>query len=140
MRQVLDKAGLSGSVEVSSAGTIGMHAGKLPDSRMRSAAARRGYQLQSRARQIRQDDLADFDLILPMDDSNLQAVLRLARDDSELVRVRSFCGFCTRYSETQVPDPYYGGPEGFDHVIDLLEDGCEGLLKHLQATFSAAPQ
>ena len=134
MRALVAKAGLSGRVEIASAGTIGLHAGELPDARMRAAAARRGYELKSRARQIIRADLDRYDLILTMDGDNLRNVLALAATDEQRARVRPFVGFCSKHKDTSVPDPYYGGDEGFEHVLNLLEDGCDGVLETLRDT------
>jgi protein-tyrosine phosphatase len=131
MRALVTKAGVSSRVEIASAGTIGMHAGSLPDPRMREAAARRGYELVSRARQFVAADFEAFDLILTMDDDNRRNVLALATTPELRARVRSFCDFCQQHDDEAVPDPYYGGSQGFEHVLDLLEDGCEGLLAEI---------
>lgn len=125
-------AGLSDRVKIDSAGTIGMHAGSPADPRMRAAAAQRGYDLASRARQVTAEDLDAFDLILTMDEDNRRGVLALATTDAQRHRVRSFCSFCEKHSKTEVPDPYYGGSQGFEEVLDLLEDGCQGVLKWAQ--------
>lgn len=131
MRALVEKAGLSDGVEIASAGTIGLHAGELPDARMRQAAARRGYELKSRARQITRDDLDQFDLILTMDEDNRRNVLALAATDAQRARVRRLVDYCREQSADSVPDPYYGGNEGFERVLDLLEDGCRGVLAWL---------
>ena len=120
------EAGLSDRIEIDSAGTIGMHYGQPADARMRAAAAKRGY---DRARQVTAADLDDFDLVLTMDQDNRSGVLALATNDTQRDRVRSFCSFCENHSETEVPDPYYGGSQGFEQVLDLLEDGCQAVLK-----------
>lgn len=132
MRHLVEGEGLSGQIECASAGTIGYHAGGLPDHRMRSAAAERGIQLHGTARQIRADDLEEFDLILTMDDENLANVRRLDRDAKFAHKIRPFCDFLTYASADEVPDPYYGGARGFEQVLDLLEDGCAGLLEHVK--------
>ncbi len=133
MRALVTEAGLAGRVEIGSAGTIGMHAGELPDRRMRAAALKRGYALTSRARKFTAEDFAAYDLILTMDEENRGNVLALAKTDEERARVRVFCDFCERYDEAEVPDPYCGGPQGFEHVLDLLEDGCAGVLKEISS-------
>lgn len=133
MRALVEKAGLAASVEVASAGTIGMHAGEPPDGRMRAAAGRRGYELAGRARQITREDLDRFDLVLTMDEDNRRNVLALAGSDAQRARVRRFAEFCRRHRVDAVPDPYYGGTEGFEHVLDLLEDGCCGVLDTIMA-------
>jgi protein-tyrosine phosphatase len=130
-RSFVERAGLSAHWEIASAGTIGMHAGELPDSRMRAAAERRGYLLRSRARRIEREDFSRFDLIVTMDEDNRRNVLALADNESGRARVRRFVDFCRKHPDADgVPDPYYGGAAGFERVLDLLEDGCEGLLNH----------
>lgn len=124
----LHEAGLADRVAVDSAGTIGMHHGKLPDHRMRRAAANRGYELTSRARRIEAEDLDTQDLILTMDASNRRNVLALATTEAQRERVRDFASFCTRHRVTMIPDPYTGGPADFEHTLDLIEDGCDGVM------------
>jgi protein-tyrosine phosphatase len=127
MRALAAQAGVA--VHVESAGTIGYHAGEPPDRRMIAAAKRRGYDLVSRARQVERADFEKFDLILTMDDANLRGVLGLASNDTERAKVARFTTYCREHpGATEVPDPYYGGGEGFERVLDLLEDGCRGLL------------
>lgn len=127
-KMVLD-AGLQDRIEIDSAGTISMHAGNLPDPRMRRTAGARGYPLTHRARQVERADLDAFDLVLVMDHENLANVEPLADPKKHAGKVRLFCDFCTEHEDTVVPDPYYGGDAGFEHVLDLLEDGCTEILK-----------
>lgn len=131
MRSLARKAGVEDRLEIASAGTIGYHKGVLPDARMRAAALRRGIELVSRARKFAREDFDRYDLIVPMDDENMEALRELARGEADLARLRPFCTFCTRHEDRFVPDPYYGGPAGFEHVLDLLEDGCEALLREV---------
>ena len=132
---LLNERGLSDRFVVDSAGTGGWHTGNPADRRMQAAAARRGIQLLSRARQISLDDLSDFDLVLTMDDANLAAVQGLAREagNRATATVRPMLSYSQRFSETEVPDPYYGGEAGFEHVLDLLEDACSNLLDELSS-------
>lgn len=118
--------------EVDSAGTGGWHVGKPADARMRKAAARRGIQLPSRARQVVPDDLEDFDHILTMDNDNLFNLRALAGSRPARARIEPLMTYGRRFHCSEVPDPYYGGDGGFEHVLDLLEDACEGLLSSLQ--------
>jgi protein-tyrosine phosphatase len=129
MQAMVEKAGLSQHIQVDSAGTAGWHTGKMPDERMRRAGQTRGYRLDHPARQFLAADLARHDLILAMDRANRRDIL--AHDPENLFsqKVRLFCEFCTQHEEAEVPDPYYGGPEGFEHVLDLIEDGCRGILQ-----------
>lgn len=129
MESVVDREGLQNKVLIDSAGTYGGHAGDLPDSRMRSAASRRGYNLTHCARRITEDDFYRFDMIIVMDDMNYENVSRLAPERKYLNKVYRFTEFCRNHPQwSYVPDPYYEGHEGFELVLDLLEDGCEGLL------------
>jgi protein-tyrosine phosphatase len=121
---------------VDSAGTGHWHVGKPADRRMLEAASRRGILLPSRARQIARSDLAAFDHILTMDDDNLAAVRRLAGPHPTRATIAPITRYCRRHGLKEVPDPYYGGPDGFEQVLDLLEDACEGLLAELRPTGS----
>ncbi|MFI3331523.1 MAG: low molecular weight protein-tyrosine-phosphatase [Rikenellaceae bacterium] len=120
--------GLEDKITVDSAGTYGGHAGDLPDSRMRAAALRRGLILDSRSRQIKSDDFYDSDMVIVMDDSNYERVSRLAPDRESLQKLYRMREFLTRYTIDHIPDPYYEGADGFEYVLDLLEDACENLL------------
>lgn len=129
MRAMVERAGLEEQFELDSAGTYGGHAGDLPDSRMRSAASARGYLLTHRARRFREDDYYDFDRIIVMDDRNYEDVSRLAPERKYLQKVYRFVEFCRHHPQwSYVPDPYYEGREGFELVLDLLEDGCQGVI------------
>lgn len=133
MEDFVTKVGLSDKILIDSAGTYGGHAGDLPDMRMRIAAARRGYNLTHRARKVREDDFYDFDMIIVMDDSNYENVARLAPERKYLDKVYRFVEFSKNHPEwSYVPDPYYEGHEGFELVLDLLEDGCQELLNQLK--------
>lgn len=119
---------------IDSAGTGGWHIGSPADKRMRSAAAQRGIKITSRARQLSITDLESFDLILTMDNDNLAFVESLAMENNHLgttASIKPLLSFASEQSCLEVPDPYYGGDAGFEHVLDLLENACEGLLKKL---------
>lgn len=132
MRATVEAQGLGEHFVIQSAGTAGYHIGNPPDSRMLRAASKRGIALRSRARQFCPDDFKNFDLILTMDEDNRRDVLALAPDDLAAQRVRSFATYCADPKVTHIPDPYYGGPEGFEHVLDLLQTGCRHLLAELR--------
>lgn len=133
MRSVSEKEGLGDRVVIDSAGTIGLHTGDPPDHRMTRAARRRGIRMAGQARQITVADLDSFDWVLVMDEENLADVQALAgRNGGGSARIAMFCEFCTAHEENEVPDPYYGGPEGFEKVLDLLEDGCSGIIRRFQ--------
>lgn len=132
MRALVEREGLTGNVTIRSAGTGGWHAGKLPDQRMRNAAQNRGYDLQSRARQVTEEDLHQHQLVLVMDQQNLREIRTYDRAGQHESKIRLFCEFCTDHDTHEVPDPYYGGAHGFEHVLDLLEDGCRGVIRHIR--------
>ncbi|MFZ9230123.1 MAG: low molecular weight protein-tyrosine-phosphatase [Prochlorococcaceae cyanobacterium] len=133
---LLAQQGLSDRFVVDSAGTGGWHVGRRADERMRAAAARRGIELTSRARQLELGDLHSFDHIVTMDADNLAAVRALAVEagnPSARAQISPMTDYCRIHSSAvEVPDPYYGGPQGFEHVLDLLEDACNGLLEKLR--------
>ena len=127
---VLRREGLEGEVSVDSAGTGAWHVGSSPDERALSAASLRGVDISSqRARRIKPEDCRNFDYVLTMDEENYRAVAGLCRGSAV---VRPFLDFATDSPETAVPDPYYGGPDGFEHVLDLVEEASEGLLEDIR--------
>ena len=130
---LLAREGLQEAFHVDSAGTGHWHVGQPPDPRMLDAAARRGIPLPSRARQIQLADLNRFDHILAMDQRNLAAVRQLASKAPTKARIELMTHYCRRHRGDEVPDPYYGGPDGFERVLDLLETACEGLLANLRS-------
>jgi protein-tyrosine phosphatase len=114
--------------EFDSAGTHGYHIGKAPDARATKAAAQRGYDLSSlKGRQVDRADFLRFDRILAMDRDNLE-LLRKACPTEHLGKLGLFLEFASSHDGEEVPDPYYGGPEGFERVLDLIEDAAQGLL------------
>ena len=121
-------AGCEDDFDIDSAGTIGFHKGKPPDARMAAHLAKNGYKVEGRSRQLTPNDLCGFDLILTMDEDNLADALSLDPSGKFHHKVRPFTDFLTDHDEPRIPDPYYGGDEGFAHVIELLEDGCANLL------------
>jgi protein-tyrosine phosphatase len=134
MRRALADAGLDGVVEVDSAGTSAEHAGDPPDRRAVAEAARRGIDLRSqRARKVRPDDWHRYDLLLAADGMVERALLRLAPDAGVRAKVHRMTAFGPDADLAEVPDPYYGGPDGFEHVFDLLERACAGLIDHVRA-------
>jgi protein-tyrosine phosphatase len=128
-RKLVEDAGRGAEFEIDSAGTIGYHAGHAADSRMRAAAAQRGYSLDSIARRIVAADFERFDWIVTMDEENFANVDAI--DPGGPARVVRMCDYCAEHDETEVPDPYYGGEAGFYRVIDILEDACGQFLQRL---------
>lgn len=130
-KQVAD-AGLDATIGIDSAGTIGYHAGKGPDPRMADTLRRRGYPIAGRSRQVTARDLAEFDLILAADEENLADLRRLDRPGLHRDKIRLLVDSCVEKEASHVPDPYYGGQQGFEEVADLVEDACAGLLEEIR--------
>ncbi len=128
MRVKVANAGRSEEFELDSAGLSSYHRGELPDSRMRMHAARRGYQLVHRSRPVCAEDFYKFDYILAMDDQNIGGLKELAPDVESLAKIGRLTNYCRIKIADHVPDPYYGGAQGFENVLDILEDACDGLL------------
>lgn len=132
LRAIVEENEAKDKWHIDSAGTYGGHAGQLPDQRMRVHARRRGYELTHRARRFRATDFDDFDLVIAMDGSNERDLRDMARTTADLDKIVSMIDFvkmATRYDH--VPDPYYEGAEGFELVLDLLEDGCRHMFDML---------
>jgi protein-tyrosine phosphatase len=132
MERVVAEAGLAASVVIDSAGTAAYHIGELPDERSRTAARRRGIELDHLARQFTRADLDRFDLVIAMDRQNLEKLKALlgGRTTPEVVLLRSFDPTAAHGAE--VPDPWSGGERGFEEVLDQCERACKGLLAHLR--------
>ena len=127
-------------VLVASAGTHAYHVGQPPDPRARRAAERRGIDLSAqRARRIREDDFEHFELVLAMDEQNREALLEVCPPEFR-DRVRLLLEFAPHLGRTDVPDPYYGGSNGFEHVLDLVEEAALGVLEHLRRTSPPTPR
>jgi protein-tyrosine phosphatase len=131
LRKLLAEAGLDGSIAVDSAGTAGYHVGSPPDARAIAAAAARGFDLSSiRARRVAERDFEAFDLILAMDEDNLDDLRNLAPPDAR-ARLALLMDYARGERGAAVPDPYYGGRNGFEQVLDLVTEACEGLVDDL---------
>ena len=129
---MVEDAGLSGRITIDSAGTHGYHIGEPPDLRTQEAAARRGYDLSSlRARKFEGADFHHFDMVLAMDRDN-HAVLSPLAPPTAGHKLRMMMQYARRFGETDVPDPYYGGQDGFERVLDMLEDAAQGLLEAIR--------
>ena len=139
MRKHVEAAGLTGRVEIASAGTGGWHVGKPPDRRMCATAKARGVEIAGqRARQLRPQDLRDHDLVLPMDRSNLADARALASSQAEAGRIVLFRDFDPEPDAGEVPDPYYGGEEGFVHVFEIVDRTCRALVAELRRRIDAS--
>ena len=127
---------LRNEIECDSAGTGNYHTDSPPDRRMQAAAVKRNIPMIGSARQFTTADFTDFDLILVMDRENYQNILALDPQQQYRDKVKMMCDFASQHPDKEVPDPYFGGAEGFDYVIDLLTDACGGLLSQLESTSS----
>ena len=132
MRTILRREGLDKQVEVDSAGLISYHQGEEADPRMRAHAARRGYHITHLSRPVRMTDFEEFDLIIGMDDSNIARLHNLAPSLEAEEKIHRMTEYCTHIVADHVPDPYYEGAEGFELVLDMLEEGCRNLLADLE--------
>ena len=132
-RGLAEQHGLAAVVEIDSVGTAGYHVGESPDDRAQAAAKKRGYDMSRlRGRQVATRDFSRFDYILAMDHANLRDLQRNCPEQYHH-KLELFLNYGQRYSEQEVPDPYYGGQEGFDRVLDLIEDASMGLINSLKA-------
>lgn len=132
MNAYVKKQGLSGKIKCDSAGTISYHAGEPADARMQKHAQRRNYILTGISRQIRSIDFKEFHYVIGMDDENMLNMRSFLPDPEYSNKMSKITDYCSYENPGYVPDPYYGGDAGFEHVLDLLEDACEGLLNHIR--------
>lgn len=132
MRRLVEERGLDADYEIDSAGLISYHEGEGADARMKMHARRHGYELTHISRPVRTRDFDYFDLVVCMDESNWDKLHRLAPTVEEERKIVRMTDFCRTHVIDHVPDPYYGGEQGFENVIEILEDACEGLLQALE--------
>ncbi len=136
MRRLVADAGLEDEIVIDSAGTGDWHIGHPPDERATTAARGRGITLEGQARQVIADDFDAHDLVVAMDRANERDLLALAPDAAareKVVLLRAFDPEAVESGELDVPDPYYGGDDGFEHVLDLVDRAARGLLEHLRS-------
>ncbi|VAW75684.1 Low molecular weight protein tyrosine phosphatase [hydrothermal vent metagenome] len=133
-RHWVEQEGEADWITIDSAGTHAYHVGASPDSRAQHAAQKRGVDLSAlRGRQATIVDFEEFDYVLAMDEENFNNLAHIAPDDQQH-KIKMFLKYAENFDETDVPDPYYGGSQGFEHVLDLIEDASQGLLEHLRQT------
>lgn len=138
MNTMVEQNNLSNQIQIDSAGTIGYHEGEPADARMSKHASKRGYKLTSRSRKFNPDkDFEEFDYIVTMDDNNYEDILSLDRKNKYGHKVYKIAKFFVNHDHTEVPDPYYGGSDGFEIVLDLLEDGNKNLLEKIRKDIEA---
>ena len=127
-QKMVNKANLADEFYIDSAGTVGFHEGNEPDGRMQDALRKRKIPVIGQSRQIKKSDLENFDLILAMDHSNLTDALSLDTEGSQHNKIKCFAEYCSEPNIKEIPDPYYGYEDGFEVVLDLIEDGCHQLF------------
>ena len=132
MKSLINDKSLSDEYFIDSAGILSVHKGEKADRRMIEHAKLRGYDLTSISRPVVTADYDEFDLIIGMDDTNIDDLKARALTDLHLKKIHKMTDYCTRFDNNYVPDPYYGGAAGFELVLDLLEDACEGLIDSLK--------
>jgi protein-tyrosine phosphatase len=133
-RKLVIDEGLSDQIEIDSAGTHAYHIGEPPDSRSQQTALRRGIDMNDlRARKVERDDFSDYHYVLAMDQDNLSNLRALIAGGSSYARVELFMDYAADWSEQEVPDPYYGGAQGFERVFDMVEAASRGLLESLRS-------
>ncbi len=140
LRHKLRDAGLGEDVDVESAGTGSWHVGNPPDRRATAAAAARGIELRSRAQRFETDHFDDFDLILAMDRQNLADMRELAPHaaaEGKLRLFREYDPLAVAAGDLEVPDPYFGGEDGFEDVLDMIDRACEGLIAEIRSSTAA---
>jgi protein-tyrosine phosphatase len=136
-RHYVENAGLAEQISIDSAGTHDYHIGDPPDSRAQRTAQQRGYDMSKlRGRQVDEGDFRRFDYVLAMDKANLAILQRLTPPDSD-TQARLFLEYSHHYAEREVPDPYYGGADGFERVLDMVEDAAQGLLEEIRQNYFA---
>lgn len=134
-RHLVEKEGLQDNIEIDSAGITDYHAGHPADARMQEHAVKRDYRLTSISRPVDPDvDFERFDMIIGMDNQNIRDLENLADGGKAVNKIFKMTDFCSGCYYDEVPDPYYGGDEGFELVLDLLEKACKGLLEFLKST------
>lgn len=132
MRTYLKRERMEYDVTVDSAGIIGYHRGEPADERMRRHAARRGYHITHLSRPVTESDFYEFDYLIGMDHSNIDALMDKAPDLDTQTKILRMTDYCRQEMADHVPDPYYGGASGFENVLDILEDACSGLIDDLK--------
>jgi len=131
LKTMVEKSGKSHEFFIDSAGLLDYHEGSLPDIRTRQSASKRNYILDSRSRPVVQEDFKKFDYLLAMDKSIFRSLEKMANSEEEKAKIYMMTDFLSKYDYNEIPDPYYGGAQGFELVLDLLEDACEGFLEKL---------
>ena len=136
-KHIVEKAGLSQHIKTDSAGTHAYHIGSPPDARAQAASLKRDIDISSlRGRKVESNDFDTFDYVIAMDNSNYSDLGKIANKHKHKHKIFMFLEFSRKFTEDQVPDPYYGGDDGFEHVLNLIEDASNGLLTHIREKHS----
>lgn len=131
-RKLVEDEGLASEIEIDSAGTAAYHVGKHPDTRSMEVARQRGIEMMDlRARKVDFGDFYQYDYVLAMDDENYYNLKEMALPEHH-EKIQMFLDYSAEFDETEVPDPYYGGQQGFNHVFDLVTSASNGLLQHIK--------
>ena len=133
MKSFVKREGMEDEIEVDSAGILAWHSGEPADRRMQQHAKERGYKLTSISRQIKENDFKKFDAIIGMDYENMRDLRAMDPENKYADKLYMMTGFCKSIPADSVPDPYYGGPSGFENVLDILEDACDGIMERIKA-------
>lgn len=131
-QKLIDDNDLSDKIICDSAGTSGYHDGEPADPRMIEHGSKRKFELTSISRKLRESDFVEFDMIVAMDHSNLENIKKV-QPHSAKAELKMMCSYARQRPEKEVPDPYFGGPDGFEQVFDILEDSCQGLLDDIRS-------
>lgn len=131
MQVMVKQRELENEIVCDSAGTIDYHMGSPADARMQKHARLRGYELNSISRPFKEEDFDNFDWIITMDEDNFQQIQWRDHQRNYTAKIRQMTDFCSAKTFSEVPDPYYGGNQGFENVLDILEDACKGLLEFI---------
>lgn len=132
LRHMIAQDFADSGIHIESCGLGDWHTGKLPDDRMREAAKNRGFILTSRAQKVHPSFFERFDLILAADHKVMNELYRYAKSPEVKAKIHLITHFSNNYHDQEIPDPYYGGEAGFEHVLDIIEDSCEGLIEHMK--------
>ena len=132
----VEEAGLSEKIECDSAGTGAYHVGEKADARMIESGRKRQFEITSIARQVCRQDFTDFDYIVAMDNSNYGVLAKMADNSKQQDKIFTMTKFCSKHKVQEVPDPYYSEQDGFEYVLDILEDACSGFLGYLKSKLS----
>lgn len=132
MESLVQKNNLDEKYMIDSAGILDYHEGQRADARMRAHAEKHGYFITHHSRPIESEDFETFDMIIGMDEENIRDLLSIAKTEEQRAKIHRIVEYCSNFGRTSIPDPYYGGAEGFELVITMLENACANLLQFVE--------